>query len=192
MTELESTYVIDDLLLEEGLTADFNKLVIDKISKHHGWYLSIDDILENNQLDSKYSDTGMLLESFYNQTVKRVDHSEINEIANLILEYVLTKAPIQFHNPKLVRFLWNYYGRSSCGVEHRDISQQIKGNFCSIVYHLNTCDGETQVEDKNYPSKSGQCIIFNSKKLHRGTGPKLDRKRFCLNIVINYDTLKLI
>ena len=63
MTELEKTLVISDLFLEEGVTDDFNKLVINKISQHQGWYLSLDDIRENNPLQSQYSDTGMLLVS---------------------------------------------------------------------------------------------------------------------------------
>jgi hypothetical protein len=54
---------------------------------------------------------------------------------------------------------------------------------------LNDCDGSTIVDDDEFVSSSGQCVIFDSKKLHRGTGPKSSTKRYCLNIVFRYDSI---
>lgn len=189
---MENTFVIENLFKDDEFTADeFNSIVIQKISTHSGWYLSNDEERQKLSVDDDYSDTGMLLESFYSQNIdKSKNHQDINYIGNMIYEKIIQSIPFEFVNPKLVRFLWNYYNRSSTGVLHKDMADSIDGNFCSMVYHLNNCDGKTIIGDDEFLSKSGQCLIFNSKKLHQGSGPKEYPKRYCLNIVIEYDSIK--
>jgi len=191
MNTLDKTLLIENLFVDDEFTSDeFNNIVIGKISTHSGWYLSNDEQRQNQKVEDQFSDTGMLLESFYVKELnKSKSHEEINFMANMILEKVLLYLPFQFKDITLVRYLWNYYNRSSCGVPHKDMADDIDGNFCSIVYHLNDCDGSTVIGDDVFFSKSGQCIIFDSKKLHRGTGPKISSKRYCLNIVIKYDSI---
>ncbi len=188
---MKNIFVIEDLFKGDEFTADeFNNIVIKKISTHSGWYISNDEERQKQSVDDEYSDTGMLLESFFSQNVnKSKNHQEINYIGNMIYEKILETLPFKFENPKLVRFLWNYYNRSSTGVPHKDMDDSINGNFCSMVYHLNNCDGKTIIGDDEFSSKSGQCLIFDSKKLHQGVGPKKYSKRYCLNIVIEYDSI---
>jgi hypothetical protein len=69
------------------------------------------------------------------------------------------------------------------------MSEKTEGNFCSIVYHLNDSDGETVIEDNFIKSKSGQCVVFNSKRIHHGTGPKEHKSRYCLNIMFKYENI---
>jgi len=189
---MENIFVIENLFKDDEFNADeFNDIVIKKISTHPGWYLSNDEERQKLSVDDDYSDTGMLLESFYSQNINQSEnHQEINFIGNMIYEKILESIPFEFVNPKLVRFLWNYYNRASTGVPHKDMADNIDGNFCSIVYHLNNCDGKTIIGDDEFLSKSGQCLIFDSKKLHQGIGPKKYPKRYCLNIMIEFDSIK--
>lgn len=192
MNTLDKTLLIENLFAndDEFSSDEFNSLVISKISVHPGWYLSNDEQRQNQKVDDVYSDTGMLLESYYDKEYnKSKSHQEINLMANLIFQKIILYMPFEFKDVTLVRYLWNYYNRSSTGVPHKDISDETPGNFCSIVYHLNDSDGYTIVDDDEFLSKSGQCVIFDSKKLHRGTGPKSSTKRYCLNIVFRYDSI---
>lgn len=188
---MDSIIVVDNIFEgDDILVDDFNSALIKKIKNHPGWHLSNDEEIEKKLIDSDYSDCGMLLQSFYRDPKHNFEyHSEINSIADLLLEKILTNLPIGFTKIEPVRYLWNYYNRSSTGVIHRDIGEENKGNFCSIVYHLNDSDGETIIDDNQIVSKSGQCIVFNSKRLHKGTGPKDYISRYCLNIVFKYENL---
>lgn len=181
--------VIDNIFHEEDeiTTDEFNQLVIKRIRQHPGWYVSGDEERELKSVGDEFSDSGMLLESFYRSPDHDFNyHSNINEIANLIFQKILSCLSINFIEIEPVRFLWNYYNRSSTGVVHRDMSEETDGNFCSIVYHLNDCDGSTVIEDEFIKSKSGQCVLFDSKKIHYGTGPSKYPNRYCLNIVFKY------
>lgn len=196
MTILDKTILIENLFLGEDFTSEeFNNIVINKISVHSGWYLSNDEQRQKQKVDEEYSDSGMLLESYYDSSFdnRNITHNknneDINMMANLILEKILLVLPFEFKNLSIVRYLWNYYNRSSTGVSHKDIDDKNLGNYCSIVYHLNTCDGQTIIDDNEFESKSGQCVIFDSKKIHRGTGPKVNPKRYCLNIIFKYDSI---
>jgi hypothetical protein len=63
---MENIFVIENLFKDDEFNADeFNDIVIKKISTHPGWYLSNDEERQKLSVDDDYSDTGMLLESFY-------------------------------------------------------------------------------------------------------------------------------
>lgn len=202
MQVLDKTLLIENLHSDDEFSSDeFNDIVIKKVSIHPGWYISNDESKEKIDVPVEYSDSGMLIESFYDSRYQRNwssseyksnknEYDEINFMANLVFQKILNSLPFQFKEISLVRYLWNYYNRSSTGVPHNDISENIPGNFCSIVYHLNTCDGATIVGEDEFLSKSGQCIIFDSKKTHRGTGPKESPRRYCLNIVFRYESIE--
>ena len=183
--------VIDNIFDGSDITSDeFNQIVIKRIKSHPGWHLSDDEEMEKKSVEEGFSDSGMLLQSYYRHPEHDFEyHSEINSIANIIFEKALEVLPIAFTKVEPVRFLWNYYNRSSTGVIHRDIGESNDGNFCSIVYHLNNSDGETIIDDNIIISKSGQCVVFDSKKIHHGTGPKKYTNRYCLNIVFKYEKL---
>jgi hypothetical protein len=188
---MDNIIVIEDIFTGDDITSsEFNKLVINKIRNHPGWHLSGDEERENQSIESNFSDTGMLLESYYRHPDHNFDyHSDINNVASLIFDKILINLPFTFTKVEPVRFLWNYYNRSSTGVVHRDIPEKTVGNFCSIVYHLNDSDGQTVIDDESINSKSGQCVIFDSKKIHHGTGPTKFPSRYCLNIVFKYDKI---
>lgn len=188
---MKDIIIIENIFDETNIIADeFNSIIIKKIKNHPGWHLSDDEQIEKRDIDSDLSDTGMLLQSFFRVPSHDFDyHSEVNSLAELIFQQIQSKLPIKFIKIELVRFLWNYYSRSSTGVIHRDINEETVGKFCSIVYHLNDSDGETVIDDSFIKSKSGQCIVFDSKRIHHGTGPKKIKNRYCLNIIFKYDSL---
>jgi len=185
--------VIDNVFSEtEVNVGEFNKFVIGKISNHHGWHLSCDEEKEQKNLEDKFSDTGMLLQSFFrNSQENSQELSEINYLAELIFSQAINSCPCKFTNIEPVRYLWNYYNRSSNGVVHRDMAEKIDGNYFSMVYYLNDSDGYTIVEDSKFESKSGKCIFFNSKLIHQGTGPVNSKTRFCLNVIFKYSEIIL-
>jgi hypothetical protein len=190
---MKKIIVIDDIFdgVDDITSNEFNSLLIDKISNHQGWHLSRDEKEQSKKVESNFSDSGMLLQSFYNNQSEYLNshNSDINYMASIILDRILSISDVKFTNVSTVRFLWNYYNRSSTGVKHKDIGDNIEGNYCSIVYYLNTCDGYTKVEDEYYNSTSGKCVIFNSKLNHYGRGPIEDSKRFVLNIIFKYDEI---
>lgn len=188
---MKDIIVVENIFDGSDVTADeFNSIIIKKIKTHPGWHLSGDEQIEKKDIDLNLSDTGMLLQSFFRIPSHDFNyHSEINSLADMIFQQIQSKLPIKFTKIEPVRFLWNYYNRSSTGVIHRDMSEKTEGNFCSIVYHLNDSDGETVIEDNFIKSKSGQCVVFDSKRIHHGTGPKEHKSRYCLNIMFKYENI---
>jgi len=188
---MKDVIVVENIFNDSDVTADeFNSIVIEKIKRHSGWHLSNDEYVEKKDINSDLSDTGMLLQSFFRDPNHDFNyHSEINSLADMIFGQIQSILPIKFTKIEPVRYLWNYYNRSSTGVIHRDMSEKIQGNFCSIVYHLNDSDGQTVIDDNFIQSKSGQCVIFNSKRIHHGTGPKECKSRYCLNIMFKYENI---
>lgn len=188
---MKDIIIIENIFDNSDVTADeFNSIVIKRIKIHPGWHLSDDEQIEKKDIDSGFSDTGMLLQSFFRDPKHDFKyHSEINSLADMIFGQIQSVLPIKFTKIEPVRYLWNYYNRSSTGVIHRDMSEKTEGNFCSIVYHLNDSDGQTVIDDNFIKSKSGQCVIFDSKRIHHGTGPTEYKNRYCLNIMFKYENL---
>jgi hypothetical protein len=184
---------MDTIVIDDIFDDDTNKVIIEYLQKQSGWHLDGDLYNFNIKYDTgDYSDTGMLLLSYETNRDNYLNqhNSTINVLGTLILDKILLKLkPMKFINYKLNRFLWNYYNKASTGIMHRDMESLTPTRYCSIVYYLNTCDGYTIIDDKEYESKSGRCVIFDSKLLHRGVGPSNDKKRFVLNIMFSYDDI---
>jgi hypothetical protein len=134
----------------------------------------------------------MLLLSYSEVFTKKqaMANYSLNVIGDLIFKACL-KSQNKFNiiNPQLGRLLWNYYNKSSTGVDHSDMHPSTEGNYCSIVYYFNTCDGGTMIENHRVDSVAGNAVMFNSKFRHRGIGPTNDRSRFVLNMCFKYDEL---
>jgi len=181
------------IMLDNIFDDDTNKIIIKYLEKQQGWRLDADFYNENLNYDiGNHSDTGMLLLSYSSQQSQYMNQHNvnINTLGRLILDKILMKIePIKFTNFKLNRFLWNYYNKSSTGIAHSDMDIFATDNYCSIIYYLNTCDGYTMIGDKKYESKSGSCVLFDSKDMHYGVGPTNDKKRFVLNIMLSYDDI---
>jgi hypothetical protein len=180
--------MINDIIhFDTGLDEIFNNFIIKKLITHRSWSISDDESAFGSSVLSDYSDTGMLLQSFrinqpdfYNNT-----SSDLNVLADLITNISIKKQnKYNFTNVRYLRFLWNYYNRSSTGVKHAD---SVQPNTASIIYYLNTCDAFTVIGDLKFNCIAGTGILFNSNLTHFGTGPSASKNKFALNIVFEYD-----
>lgn len=184
---------MNNIIIDDVFDDDTNKIIIEYLQKQKSWNLDGDFYNKTANYDiGNFSDTGMLLLSYSSQQPEYMNthNSSINVLATLILDKIFLKLkPFEFVNYKLNRFLWNYYNKSSTGIAHRDMESLTAEKYCSIVYYLNTCDGYTMIDGEKFESKSGRCVIFDSKLSHYGVGPTNDKKRFVLNIMLSYDDI---
>lgn len=181
---------------DTGLDQCFNDYIIKQLYASSSWRVSYDEFYQHeknssyyvdNRLDDKFSDSGMLLCSYSIDQPDHVNHFnfKLNVLANLIFSIIIKKqTKYVFKETRPTRFLWNYYNRASTGVLHKD---EIKKNFGSIVYYLNTCDASTIIEDIKINCIAGTGAIFDSNSWHRGTGPADSKNKFMLNIVFSYE-----
>jgi hypothetical protein len=187
--------ITDIEVIDTGLDSAFNKCIIDTITRTDLWGISPDEKEEFKEgdpykvddiLPDAYSDSGMLIQSFNKGRPNFLNErgSNLNTIAELILNIVLAKQKkYKFYNVRIVRVLWNYYNRSSSGVFHID---DVRENHGSMVYYLNTCDAYTFIEDKRFECVMGNAVLFKANKIHKGTGPVVDKHKFCMNVVFEY------
>ena len=153
---------------------------------------------------SKISDTGLLLHSLdlLNKPPRHLRYSDVHTIfagslngwAELVTRETLDRSKYKFENTTLVRVLWNYYSRASSGLFHSDLTSKEKG-VGSIVYNLTSTDGGTVIKEAGgeevfVGGNAGTTILFNGQSLHRGVGPTLQPKRYCVNILFTYDNLQ--
>lgn len=179
-----------------GLDAVFNNHIIQQLYQSNGWQIGYDEhsIYEkdspyytDNKLEDIFSDSGMLLQSYNYEQPDHLNHQnfKLNVLGNLIFEIIIKKqTKYTFKNKKPLRFLWNYYNRSSCGVAHIDYTKENTG---SITYYLNSCDAFTFIGNEQVNCVAGTAAIFKSDSLHRGTGPVDSKNKFVLNIVFLYE-----
>ena len=76
---------------------------------------------------------------------------------------------------------YNFYHPLSFGKEHIDYDNN---KFYTILYNLNTNDGYTSIENKKFKSNESEALVFNSNKVHYGSGPT-EGLRYNLNIVFS-------
>mgnify|MGYP001598098120 FL=1 len=180
--------------LNNILSKDFNNNILNELSNIQGWRISPDEFVKTQgDLEDGASDSGMLLTSFdkelgfpFTQELES-QYSFLNVSANHIFQSVLQNSKYIFHNVELERYLWNYYNRSSDGVDHTDSEDN---NKFSVTYYLHDSDGGTLIDDIIYKSISNDAVIFKSNTPHRGIGPKKSKKRFLLNIVFRAEGYK--
>jgi hypothetical protein len=175
--------------LDNILNYDFNKTLINELQTANIWRISPDENDEGIPVGDEYSDTGMLSlsykkDSFPNSIEKELTYSFFNVSAYYIFNSILSNSSYKFYNVSLDRYLWNYYNKSSTGVDHVD---NPKDNYYSIVYYLNDSDGGTVVDNKFYQSVSNRALLFKSNILHKGIGPKNYKARYVLNITFSAD-----
>jgi hypothetical protein len=178
--------------LESILSKDFNINILNELKNISGWRISPDEFIpEQGKLSEKFSDSGMLINS-YNKSLnipknesEEIKYCFLNVSATHILRSVLSNSNFLFSNVVLHRYLWNYYNKSSDGVTHVDASED---NAYSIIYYLHDNDGGTTIGEKFYESISNRAIIFKSNTPHRGVGPTISANRFLLNITFTADS----
>lgn len=168
-----------------------NKLALDLLIRTTYWNIcpiwltdNVDDTETRNTVD-KCSDNGLLYRSF---DIKNNEPVFENPHLNIFAFQILYKVTEQLNirNWETVRYLWNYYHKSSSSYMHVDddtYPDHDNYDYYSIIYYLNTCDGGTTVGKNFYPSIEGNCILFPSGIEHCGHAPKNDKQRFVLNIM---------
>lgn len=172
-------------------TKEFNIQCISELRQCGRWKLSDDENYEKINVSESKSDSGMILTS-YDENLKFptaesdvIQLSNLNAAARFILSAYLERSQYKFRNIVPVSILWNYYNKSSDGVEHKDIDFD---NFYSIVYYLNDCDGGTYVGNDFYESKAGEAVLFKSNILHRGVGPTKSKSRYMVNLIFRCES----
>ena len=175
-----------------GLDTSFNNYIIKQLYMHSSWALSYDEdlitkgVLRASKDMHTYSDSGMLLKSFdiYQSDYLNQHNLVLNNLADLIFNIIIEKQKkYLFKGPQVTRILWNYYNRSSTGVEHVDSCEPNTG---SIIYYLNTCDSFTFINEEYIDCVMGTGAIFSANSVHRGTGPTKSKNKFALNILFKY------
>ena len=174
---------------DTGFDEKFNSYVIEVIKYQKSWHIcDLDGKREfNENIDPRFSDTGMILTSFGRNQNPNVNlhNANLNIIADIILQVSLkSQTRYKFKNINLRRVIWNYYNKSSTGTFHRDLYEP---NHCSLIYYLNTCDAFTIIDDKQYDCIAGQGVLFDSNIVHRGTGPTKSTYKYACNIVFDYE-----
>lgn len=173
--------VIDNLFPQ-----NFNKYIIERLRKSAEWRLCLDDqFLEGMNWDL-YSDTGLVFYSYHNDRIwEQVNSQDLvrgffNNTAELILNTALASNNISVQS--IDRVMWNYYSRSSTGIEHKDA--KTPGTY-SMIYNLVDTSGGTYINGDFYQGLEGRAIIFPSDIDHRGTGSENSPYRFVLNVIFS-------
>jgi hypothetical protein len=166
-----STVILDSLFDDE-----FNKIVIKELKENGIWRLATDADTDGESCDEGFNYLN------YSQNPNSVIYPNpfLQSIGKLVFEKTVTKVESDPAKCFPVRFLYNYYNRSSSGQYHLDSTDP---NSKSIVYYFNTCDGGTYVGQEFIKSESGKAVVFNSNVEHKGIGPKLDKQRYVLNVI---------
>lgn len=156
---------------------EFNHCCKMELIHNNRWFLSADNTPEG------YSDSGFLSCTYHEDPANSSVYPQntLTAWAFLVYNKVMMRSK-RFKNPRVNRFLWNYYNTGSEGSLHQDI-RDVNVNAHSIVYYLDDSDGGTYVEDEFFPSKQGSAILFPSQLKHRGVGPKNSSNRFVLNVM---------
>lgn len=93
----------------------------------------------------------------------------------------------------------SHFPEYSYNMPHHDAVPENKKLY-SIVYYLNDCDGDTYLFDQfakddrpivgdltlnqRISPKKNTAVIFESNRMHAGSNPKLNDKRYVINIVV--------
>ena len=153
-----------------------NKEIIKILQNTPGWYFGYD---EKDQDDSLEKDQGLALQTFNEDADVIISHQTLNMFAFIIANKICDELSITFN--KLHRVNYNFYHPLSFGKEHIDYEDN---RFYTILYNLNTNDGYTSIENKKFKSNESEALLFNSNKMHYGSGPT-EGLRYNLNIVFS-------
>ena len=163
-------------IFEELLDNETNQIIIEELHNNGLWTLAID-----NNLDSDFCDQGFnMLTYSLAPNVKTYPNEILNGVGHIIFKKVINALGENPRDCLPVRFLFNYYNRSSSGQMHTD-NKDIKSK--SIIYYFNTCDGGSVINNKFIKSDSGKAVVFDSNVPHKGIGPSSDKNRYVLNIL---------
>lgn len=165
-----------------------NHLIIQELLDSCRWRLAFDngpEDVHNSVLNNKRDkDFGLNMRSYHSREYFD-ENVKLNIWAQIVLFSVLEKNK-KFINPRVVRFNWNYYNKSSTGNFHTDSENN---NSHSILYSLHNSDGGIEIANTFYQDVEGEAKLFNSRTQHKGIGPTKNLMRLNLNIVFEYDAI---
>lgn len=170
--------IIDDLF-----PAGFNSYLGQRLIREGDWRLCLDEAYCGGLDTATYSDTGMVFYSYHSEVpMQHIQQDPVRQFFNTAAELILHTAQPQLAGIEIDRVMWNYYSRSSTGVEHRDYHEPGR---TSMIYNLTDTDGGTYIGSDYYQGLGGRCLVFPSDVLHRGTGPRAQPYRLVLNVIFH-------
>jgi len=162
------------------------------LSKTFPWFWSSETIVQNGPKGELFQ----FVHHLYNDNQIQ---SKYYEIINPIIYELTQKTNIKIKS--VYRIKVNLIPRITLKEEwedhviHKDVDENIKENFISLIYYVHDCDGDTIVyaDDKktiierNAP-KENSCYILNSKTWHRSSVPKENKRRIVINFVFEVES----
>jgi hypothetical protein len=167
-------------IINTGLPQEFNNKIITELAGSHLWRIAIDDSRGALDITKKgKKDTGFSFTTFRENEINQ-NSSFWNSLAEIIFYIVCAKADIK--NATLFRIMYNFYTPSAECNLHLDMPED---NYFSILYNFHDNDGGTffKKENKTYPSKASQALLFKSNLIHKGVAPKKYLGRLNLNMI---------
>jgi hypothetical protein len=171
-------------IINTNLPKEFNEKIIIELAGSHLWRIATDenkgaiDITKKGKGDTGFSFTT------YRENEMSTTGGFWNSLAEIIFYIVTSK--LNLPNARIVRTMYNFYTPSAnCNVH---IDTQSEKAF-SILYNFHDNDGGTffEKENKIYPSKESQALVFKSNIKHKGIAPKEYIGRLNLNIICMND-----
>lgn len=153
----------------------------------------------SSEIEGGYSDLGFILQQIlWEDDPVTQNTPRIRAFGDLLVLQIFDKSKIEFTELRPLRYYWNYYNTASVCLPHRDGNRGAKEyeNVLSGLMFLNDCDASFFIEDndgieREFPSISGNALLFESEALHRASAPKQVKRRFTFNFQFAYRKLKL-
>lgn len=171
-------------IINTGLPKEFNEKIITELAGSHLWRIATDENRGAIDISKKgKGDTGFSFTTYRENEMNSVG-SFWNSLAEIIFYIVTSK--LKMPNARIVRTMYNFYTPSARCNMHID-TQSEKG--FSILYNFHDNDGGTFFENENkiYPSKESQALVFKSNIKHKGIAPKEYVGRLNLNMICMND-----
>lgn len=166
---------------DDLFSVEFNRYVAARLRREGDWRLCLDDIYCGGLDTDRYSDTGMVFYSYHSDIpAHQIQQDPVRSWFNTVAELILHTAIRHVDAVEIDRVMWNYYSRSSTGVEHQDYHEPGRS---SMIYNLTGTDGGTWIGPDYYQGLLGRALLFPSEIPHRGTGPSDQAQRLVLNVI---------
>ena len=171
--------VIDNLLPE----IYFNKLKNILDNNQFNWFWNNKTVsIKNSELDNHFMFTHMLWDE------DKGSASSYFETFEPILYFLDNHSPVK----GLLRMKLNLYTNQNKKIHHAkhvDFANQDTGkpleNTTNTVLNFTDCNGGTIIDNKEYPSKANQALIFSNDLIHQGIVQTDTPRRIVLNIATN-------
>lgn len=174
------------LIQENIISIDENLKIINDLL-NCPWFVATDKNKPGDKLLNILNDKhcGFSFDPYYNFDNDKKIISEYNHLINFAYKVHKNICDKQnYINSQIMRIYFNMYYVNQNTDFHTDKKDD---SYITILYNLHTTDGGTIVDNDFYEDKMGEAKIFKSNLLHKGVGPKTDKIRFNLNMIIKND-----